>query len=63
MLLFNWQESGVHLDKQPECEGFGMDLLRRSLPYDLGAETEVEFRPHGLRFELRLPLKGADWRA
>ncbi len=59
MLLFNWQESGVRLDEKPEREGFGMDLLRRSLPYDLGAETEVEFRPNGLHFQLRMPLNGA----
>lgn len=33
-----------------------MELLKRSLPYELGAETRVEFSPTGLRFELRLPL-------
>jgi len=60
MLLFNWQESGVHLQEDPPArEGFGMELLRRSLPYDLGAETHVEFRPNGLRFELRMPLNGS----
>lgn len=58
-LLFNWEETGVDLGENPPIrEGFGMDLLRRSLPYDLGAETDVEFRPNGLRFELRLPAGG-----
>ena len=35
-----------------------MELLRRSVPYDLGAPTKVEFEPMGLRFEVRLPLAG-----
>lgn len=57
-LRLRWQESGVdHVDPEPPRRGFGLELLQRSLPYDLDAETEVEFRPHGLRFELRMPLK------
>ena len=59
MLLFKWQESGMNLDEEPQHEGFGMELLRRSLPYDLRAETEVELHPDGLYFELRLPLNGS----
>lgn len=58
-LLLKWEESGVHLDGEPMREGFGMDLLRRSLPYNLGAETRIDFRPHGLSFELKVPLAAA----
>ena len=62
-LLFDWQENGVSIDRQsPRREGFGMDLLRRSLPYDLDAETHVDFSPRGLRFELKLPLTGSSER-
>ena len=43
----------------PKRDGFGMELLCRSLPYDLEAETEVDLRSDGLRFELRMPLKEA----
>lgn len=58
LLRLRWQESGVdHVDPEPARRGFGLELLQRSLPYDLDAETEVEFRPHGLHFELRMPLK------
>ena len=41
-------------------DGFGMELLRESLPYDLNAATEIDFNPDGLRFSLRMPLKTTD---
>jgi two-component system CheB/CheR fusion protein len=57
LLTFRWEESGVEIDPTAERrEGFGMELLQRSLPYDLEAETEVELRPQGLAFELRMKL-------
>jgi two-component sensor histidine kinase len=46
---------GIEL-QQPTRQGFGLELLERTLPYDLGAETHVEFRPEGLRFTLSMPL-------
>jgi PAS domain S-box-containing protein len=55
-----WQESGVDMsESRPERQGFGLELLQRTLPYDLRAETKVEFRPEGLRFTLDMPV-GAD---
>jgi len=60
-LLLSWKETGVQLsDGEPQREGFGMELLRRSLPYDLQAETAVDFAPTGLQFELRIPLPGSE---
>ena len=54
---FSWTESGVErVPGAPAREGFGMELLERSLPYELGAETVVEFAPEGLRFSLTMPL-------
>lgn len=56
-LALAWEEQGVDdAPSEPERQGFGMELLQRTLPYDLGAETDVEFRPQGLRFTLRMPL-------
>ena len=56
-LVLSWNESGIELDQREiKREGFGMELLRRSLPYDLEGQTKVEFEPTGLRFELRMPL-------
>jgi two-component system CheB/CheR fusion protein len=55
-LEFKWEESG--LDRPvatPERNGFGVELLTRVLPYDLGAKTKLDFTPGGVCFTMRLP--------
>ncbi|HLL59257.1 MAG TPA: PAS domain S-box protein [Allosphingosinicella sp.] len=55
-----WEESGLSAPlEEPRRQGFGLELLQRTLPYDLRAETKVEFRPSGLHFAMAMPL-GAD---
>jgi two-component system CheB/CheR fusion protein len=55
-LNFEWTEGSADgAVPKPGREGFGMELLTRLLPYDLGARTSVEFRDGGLRFEMDLP--------
>jgi PAS domain S-box-containing protein len=52
-----WEESGVDMSRShPDRTGFGLELLQRTLPYDLRARTELEFRPEGVRFTLDMPL-------
>lgn len=52
-----WEENGVTgVPAVPERQGFGLELLQRTLPYELGGETRVEFRPEGLRFSMTVPL-------
>jgi two-component system CheB/CheR fusion protein len=52
-----WEENGVRLTGAvPERRGFGLELLQRTLPYDLRAATDVAFRPEGLRFTMNVPL-------
>ena len=54
---FQWVEEGAHGDiPGPARDGFGMELLKRILPYDLGAKTKVSFRPDGMRFTMQLPM-------
>jgi two-component sensor histidine kinase/PAS domain-containing protein len=56
-LMLRWVESGVKTNGGGiDRSGFGMELLRQSLPYDLRAQTKVDLTPRGLRFELRMPL-------
>lgn len=57
-----WVESGVALDVDSANgkRGFGRDLIERAVPYDLGAQTVFEFRPEGLRCELRVPVGSGD---
>ena len=54
-----WEETGVPGPlTQPEREGFGLELLCRVVPYELSAETEVQFLPDGIRFTLAMPAEG-----
>jgi PAS domain S-box-containing protein len=56
-LTLDWKEGAVDLDgAEPTRQGFGLELLTRMLPYDLKAETDVKFTPHGLHFALAIPL-------
>ena len=56
-LSLEWKESGVRvLDIRPSRAGFGRELIERSLPYELGAETRLEFEPGGVRALIELPL-------
>jgi len=55
-LNFEWLEKSTNgSSRNPARHGFGMELLTRILPYDLGAKTKVEFRDNGLRFQMDLP--------
>ena len=60
ILRFVWEENGVELEPgEPRRKGFGFELLERTLPYDLEADTRVEFRREGLRFRMTVPLTEA----
>jgi len=55
---FEWFEDGLDGKVgKPERNGFGMELLTRVLPYDLGAKTDVKFDNGGLRFRMELPIE------
>lgn len=52
-----WQEQGVRVaGTAPRREGFGTNLLRRRLPYELAGEAEWMFRPGGLVCRIAFPL-------
>lgn len=56
-LVLIWSETGLELDDAPvHGDGFGMEMLLQSLPYDLGAETRFDFRREGIRFTMSAPL-------
>jgi PAS domain S-box-containing protein len=56
-LHFTWEERGRGRALiAVEHAGFGFEFLQRTLPYELDAETEVEFLGEGLRFTLLMPL-------
>jgi two-component system CheB/CheR fusion protein len=56
-LAFEWTESGVALSGEPPTrQGFGTELLERTLVYELGATTSLRFEASGFQFSLDLPL-------
>lgn len=40
---------------KPKRNGFGLELLTRSLPYDLNGKTSLDFQPGRLRFTMDVP--------
>jgi PAS domain S-box-containing protein len=56
-LAFDWREWGLETAPTRIREGFGHELLLRSLPYDLGAKTAITFEEKGLHFTMALPLQ------
>ena len=58
LLTFIWEESGLEdIPPTPPHRGFGFEVLERSLRYELKAETDLDFRPQGLRCTISLPLQ------
>jgi PAS domain S-box-containing protein len=56
-LDFVWEERGRDCPfVAVEPARFGFEFLQRTLPYELDAETEIEFLDDGLRFSLHMPL-------
>jgi len=55
-LVLDWRESGVAMPDGPLARrGYGSELITRALPYQLGAETSLEFTPDGVRCRITLP--------
>jgi two-component system CheB/CheR fusion protein len=56
-LSLAWKEDGVRaLDTRPSRSGFGRELIEKGLPFELGAETSLEFARGGVRASIELPL-------
>ncbi|MFT4012203.1 MAG: HWE histidine kinase domain-containing protein [Paracoccus sp. (in: a-proteobacteria)] len=51
----HWRESGVEGVEAPAARGFGSTLIERSVPYDLGGQSRIEFGADGLAAEFVLP--------
>ena len=55
-LILDWRESGVPIASRPERLGYGRELIERALPYQLRAETRLDFAPDGVHCALAVPL-------
>jgi PAS domain S-box-containing protein len=58
-LTLIWRESGVAMKEdsgRPMRRGFGLHLIERALPYQLGATTSIEFTADGMVCRMELPI-------
>jgi two-component system CheB/CheR fusion protein len=55
-LVLDWKESGLALPPEPPARrGFGMELLERTLSYELDAVTRLRREASGITWTIRLP--------
>jgi light-regulated signal transduction histidine kinase (bacteriophytochrome) len=54
-LVLDWRESGGPPVAPPSRQGFGTTIIRRSIPYDLGGEADVDFAATGLTARFVIP--------
>ena len=53
-----WRESGVAMPEGgPSRRGYGSELIEQALPYQLGAQTRLEFGTDGVRCEITVPIE------
>lgn len=52
-----WHESAGPVVRAPTRKGFGTVLIDRSIPFDLGGTSRVEYLPEGLRGYFRIPAR------
>jgi two-component sensor histidine kinase len=55
-LSLQWRETGGPTVQPPAAEGFGVQLIRRTVAYDLDGEVMIGYEPAGLVGELVFPL-------
>jgi len=54
-----WEEQGAPIPRQPPTrKGFGLELIEKTLPYELDACTRVDWPERGARVEILLPAEG-----
>ncbi len=53
-----WQETGGPAVRAPDTSGYGMEVIRDLIPYELGGTVDLAFASDGLRCRLEIP---ADW--
>lgn len=57
-LTLVWKEGGVALSSEaPARSGYGRELIEKALPYQLGAETRLDFEPDGVRCTMSVSLQ------
>jgi two-component system CheB/CheR fusion protein len=55
-LVFEWRERDGPPVKAPQRNGFGTEMLERSLAFEFKARTSLQFAPSGLQCTIAMPL-------
>jgi two-component sensor histidine kinase len=53
-----WKETGCRAVRLPDTSGYGMEVIRDLIPYELGGTVDLAFAADGLRCRLEIP---AEW--
>jgi two-component sensor histidine kinase len=54
-LRMEWQESGGPAVQAPERSGYGMEVIRDLLPYELDGKVDLVFATEGVRCRFDIP--------
>ena len=57
-LHLRWNETGGPRVRPPARRGFGVNLIERSVAYELDGSASLEYRAEGVSCEITLPLPG-----
>ena len=55
-LVLDWREEGGPPVSPPDRRGFGTLMIERSLAYEVGGRSRLDFAPQGLRWRAEMPL-------
>jgi PAS domain S-box-containing protein len=55
-LSLTWRETGGPLVVSPSKSGYGMNVIRDLVPYELGGTVDHVFAPEGARCQIEIPL-------
>lgn len=53
--VIRWTERGGPATVEPAHQGFGMTLIRKQVPFELGGSSTLNFAPSGLEAEFKIP--------
>jgi PAS domain S-box-containing protein len=54
-IVIEWQETGGPLVLAPSRSGYGTNIIRELIPFELGGAVELSFAPEGTRCRLEIP--------
>ncbi|MBX7532511.1 GAF domain-containing protein [Qipengyuania sp. 1XM1-15A] len=60
-LQIGWKERGGPPVKPPKRRGFGSTIIDRSIPFELGGETSIDYKLEGVEATFTVPERFVSW--